>query len=220
MSLNRMAGVFGLSLHIHSKDQSAMGLNNHINTRIFTRSFAVSLWICSIFMVVMGAMVIRSSDVYAQESKPGEYQVKAAFLYNFIKFVEWPNDRNTRTGIINICVLGEDPFDDAFDSFQGETVGNRKLRIKSFRTLQHMDNCQVLFISRSEKEDIEDILAAVKGLNILTVCDIEGFAQRGVILNFYIENNRVRFEINLNSLRRSGLRISSKVMHLARIIEG
>jgi hypothetical protein len=197
-----------------------MGLNNHIKTRILTRSFAVSLWICSIFMGVTGAMVIRPLDVYAQELKPGEYQVKAALLYNFVKFVEWPDDRKTRSDIINICVLGEDPFDDAFDSFQGETVGNRKLRIKRFRTLQHIDDCQVLFISRSESEDIGHILAAVKGLNILTVGDIEGFARKGVILNFYIENNRVRFEINLDSLRQTGLRISSKVMHLARIIEG
>jgi hypothetical protein len=197
-----------------------MEINNRINKLTFTRSFSVTLWICSIFMGVICAIGIRSSDVYAQESKPGEYQVKAAFLYNFIKFVEWPDDRNTRTGIINICVLGENPFDDAFDSIQGETVGNRKFRIKRFRTRQHIDDCQVLFISRSEREDIENILATVKGLNILTVGDIEGFAQKGVILNFYIENNRVRFEINLNSLRRSGLRISSKVMHLARIIEG
>jgi hypothetical protein len=194
-----------------------MELNNCINTRIFTRSFAFSLWICSIFM---GVMAVIATDACAQESRPGEYHVKAAFLYNFVKFVEWPDDRNTRTGNINICILGEDPFEDAFDPIQGETVGNRKIRIKRFRTLQHIDECQVLFIGSSEREDIEHILASIKGLNILTVGDIEGFAQKGVILNFYIENNRVRFEINLNSLKRSGLRISSKVMHLAKIIQG
>jgi len=166
-------------------------------------------------------MAIRPSDIYAQESKPGEYEVKAVFLYNFVKFVEWPDDKDTRTGrIVNICILGEDPFGNAFDFIQDETIDNRKLAVKRVRTHHHIDDCQVLFISSSEKENITHILRTVKGSNILTVGDTDGFAQKGVIINFYIEQNKVRFEINLDSLRRSGLSVSSKVMHLAKIIQG
>ncbi|MFA6054878.1 MAG: YfiR family protein [Thermodesulfovibrionales bacterium] len=198
-----------------------MGLNSGVKTRIYTKSVAFSLWICSILMGVMVVMAIRPSDAYAQESKRGEYEVKAAFLYNFVKFVEWPDDKNTHADrTINICILGEDRFGNAFDFIKDETIGNRSLAIKRFKTLQHIENCHVLFISRSEKEDIEHILGTVKGLNILTVGDTEGFANKGVIINFYIEKNRVRFEINVDSLKRSGLSISSKVMHLARIIQG
>jgi hypothetical protein len=171
-------------------------------------------------MGVMIMMALRPSDAYAQESKPGEYQVKAAFLYNFVKFVEWPDDKNAPTGrVINICILGEDPFGNAFDFIKDETIENRRLVIKRFKTLQHIENCHVLFISRSEQEYLGQILTTVKGLNILTVGDTEGFAQKGVIINFYIEESRVRFEININSLKLSGWRISSKVMHLARIIQ-
>lgn len=198
-----------------------MRSNSGIITRIYSKSVAISLWTCSIFMGLMIVMAIRPSDIYAQESKPGEYEVKAVFLYNFVKFVEWPDDKDTRTGrIVNICILGEDPFGNAFDFIQDETIDNRKLAVKRVRTHHHIDDCQVLFISSSEKENITHILRTVKGSNILTVGDTNGFAQKGVIINFYIEQNKVRFEINLDSLRRSGLSVSSKVMHLAKIIQG
>ncbi len=154
-------------------------------------------------------------------SQSREYEVKAAFLYNFLKFVEWPDDNDARTvRVINICIFGDDPFGNAFDFIQNETIGNRKLAVKHVGTYRHIDDCQVLFISSSEKEDIKHLLRTVKGSNILTVGDTEGFAQKGVMINFYIEQNKVRFEINLHSLRSSGLNVSSKVMHLARIIQG
>jgi len=164
-------------------------------------------------------MVLIPSYTRAEQSKPGEYEVKAAFLYNFVKFVEWPDAKKTRAGrIINICILGQDPFGDALDFIQNETVQGLRLVVKRVAR-QHTGDCQVLFISNSEREDIRHILGLVKALNVLTVGDTEGFAQKGVIINFYIEEGKVRFEINLNALKRSELSISSKVMHLARIIQ-
>lgn len=198
-----------------------MGTNSGITNRMDAKAVVISLWIFIIFTGVMIVMAIMPSCAYAQESKPGEYEVKAVFLYDFLKFVEWPDDQDTHAGrIVNICILGEDPFGNAFDFIQDETIGNRKLVVKRVRTHHHIDDCQVLFISSSEKEDINHILRTVKGSNILTVGDTEGFAQKGVMINFYIEQNKVRFEINLHSLRSSGLNVSSKVMHLARIIQG
>jgi hypothetical protein len=164
-------------------------------------------------------MIISLSSAYAQDRNPGEYQVKAAFLYNFAKFVEWPDKKFTRTGaVINICVLGEDPFGFAFDTMRDETIGNKKLVIKRFKTPQRVEECHVLFISGSEKERLEQIVKSLTGLSILTVGDTEGFAQKGVIMNFYIEGNKVRFGINVDSVNRSGLKISSRLLRLARII--
>lgn len=193
-----------------------MNPSNYRTNNITIKSCA--LFFC-LFSIILLALIVRFSIAHAQDRKPGEYQVKAAFLYNLLKFVDWPDDKNTRSGVINICVLGEDPFSDAFDFAKNKTIENRRLVIKHFKTLQHIENCHALFISRSEQEYLEQILKAIKGLNILTFGDTEGFAQRGVIINFYIEENKVRFEININSLRRSGWRISSKVMRLARIIQ-
>jgi len=161
---------------------------------------------------------MRYSTVYAQDPKPTEYQVKATFLYNFLKFVDWPDDKNMRTGVINICVIGEDPFGKAIDFMKDETIENRRLAIKRLKTLQHIETCKVVFISMSEQENLNQILKTIKDLNVLTIGDTEGFARKGVIINYYIEENKVRFEINVNALKRSGLRINSKVMKLARII--
>ena len=198
-----------------------IGLNSAMRTLTSAKSVAVILCFCVIFMGVIGGMVIRPAEASDEESKRGEYGIKAAFLYNVLQFIEWPDDKNISAGsTINICILGDDPFDDTIDFFQQETIGNRKLVIKRLRIQKHIRDCQVLFISSSEKGNIEHILTTVKGLNVLTVGDTEGFSQRGVLMNFYLEKNRVRFEINLNSLRLSGLRISSKVLQLARIIKG
>ncbi len=169
------------------------------------------------FCILALAAALICTTAYAQDRKPGEYQIKATFLYNFLKFVDWPKD--THTGDISICILGEDPFGDALDFIEGETLDSKTPVIRHLKRLHHLERCQVIFISRSEQEYVEDILKAVRGLNILTVGDTGGFAQKGVIINFYIEENKVRFEINLNALMRSSLQISSKVMKLARIVQ-
>jgi hypothetical protein len=163
--------------------------------------------------------IFAASFTYAQDQKPGEYQVKAAFIYHFMKFVEWPDKIVSHSSSpFNICILGEDPFGNSFKLLRGETVSDSNLMIKRFRTIQNLDECKIVFIGRSDAERLPQILKILKGLNVLTIGDTEGFARQGVIINFHMEENKVRFNINIDAARRSGLKISSKLLSLATIV--
>jgi hypothetical protein len=148
----------------------------------------------------------------------GEYDVKAAFLYNFTKFVDWPSSAFPDPSNLKICVLGDDPFGKSLRSVAGEQVGNHKLTVMQTDSLAKPAGCQILFISRSEREHLSQILASVKGFPVLTVGDTKGFADDGVIINFVLEGSKVRFEINTESADRAGIRISSKLLQLAKRI--
>jgi hypothetical protein len=163
--------------------------------------------------------ICGASFTYARDQKPGEYQVKAAFIYHFIRFVEWPDKIvSHNSSPFNICILGEDPFGNSFNLLRGETVNNSNLTVKRIRTIQNPDECKIVFIGRSEAERLPYILKVLKGLNVLTIGDTAGFARQGVIINFHMEENKVRFNINIDAARRSGLKISSKLLNLATIV--
>jgi len=147
-----------------------------------------------------------------------EYDVKAAFLYNFAKFVDWPPAAFPDPNNLKICVLGDDPFGGSLQTVAGEQVGNHKLQVARMDSTSKLAGCQILFISRSERERISQILAAVKGSPVLTVGDTQKFADDGVIINFILEGSKVRFEINTESAERAGIRISSKLLQLAKRI--
>jgi hypothetical protein len=120
---------------------------------------------------------------------------------------------------ITLCILGEDPFGDALASVEGKTVKDRKVVIKHCETLDDLDKCHILFISRPEEQNLSEILAKVKDWNTLTVSDMEGFAQRGGIISFITVEKKIRFEINLDAAERTRLKISSKLLRLAKIVE-
>jgi YfiR/HmsC-like len=147
-----------------------------------------------------------------------EYDVKAAFLYNFTKFVDWPPEAFPDPNSLRICVLGEDPFGKSLQAVTDEQVGGHKLIVTRTESLAKPAGCQILFISRSERERVRQILAAVKDTPVLTVGDTQGFADDGVIINFVLEGSKVRFEINTRSADRAGIRISSKLLQLAKRI--
>jgi hypothetical protein len=147
-----------------------------------------------------------------------EYDVKAAFLYNFAKFVDWPPAAFPDPNNLKICVLGDDPFGKSLRSVAGEQVGNHKLTVMQTDSLSRPAGCQILFISRSERDKLPQILAAIKDAPVLTVGDTNGFADHGVIINFVLEGSKVRFEINTESADRAGIKISSKLLQLAKKI--
>jgi hypothetical protein len=156
----------------------------------------------------------------AQEQKAGEYQVKALFLYNFINFVDWPADSSIHSSpTINVCVIGDDPFDNALDNIRDNTVKDKKLAIRFYRPYDEPKGCHLLFIPATEKRHVAKILKSVRESNVLTVGDTEESARQGAIIGFYIEQNKVRFAINIEAARRAGLRISAKLLKLAKIIK-
>jgi hypothetical protein len=149
-----------------------------------------------------------------------EYAVKAAFLYHFIEFVEWPEAVFPESdGTITIGVLGDDPFGAVLDkAVMDETVRGRKVVVRRFRDVGDVASCHVLFISKSETGKLPVILKHLEDTPVLTVSEVDGFTDRGGVMNFYIEKNKVRFEINQGSASRKGLKISSKLLCLGRIV--
>lgn len=160
------------------------------------------------------------TNLFAQATSK-EYQIKAAFLFNFMQFVEWPptvfKDANDP---FRIGVLGQDPFNAALeDTVQGETISNHKIIVEHAMQVDDLKNCQLIFISKSEKKHVTEILSALDDKPVLTVSEIEGFAERGGGINFYLEGNKVRFEVNPDAARHDGLKVSSQLLSLGKIIE-
>jgi hypothetical protein len=150
-----------------------------------------------------------------------EYQIKAAFLFNFARFVEWPAAAfGSSDSPLSLCVLGEDPFGSALDeTVRGEKVRDRRLEVRRTSEVVDLDACQLVFVSASERGRLPEILSALGSKSVLTVSEVEEFAARGGVINFVLVDNRVRFEINPGAAKRSGLKISSELLRLGRIVD-
>ena len=172
-------------------------------------------------LVVISAILLSSGlNLSAQPASSREYQVKAVFLFNFAQFVEWPTNAfpEAQTPFV-IGVLGEDPFGAYLDeTVRGEKVNNRSLVVERYRRAEEIKTCHVLFISRSEVNRLAEILANLKGRNILTVGDAESFAQRGGMIRFVTEKNKLRLKVNLEAAKAANLTISSKLLRSAEIV--
>lgn len=149
-----------------------------------------------------------------------EYQVKAAFLFNFSQFVSWPPRAfSSANAPIVIAVLGRDPFGTDLDAIvSGEHVDGHPLAVRRYSDVSEVEGCQILFIDRSESAQLPQILQALRGRAILTVSDIEGSAQSGVMIDLVTQSDHIRMHINLAAARASGLTVSSQLLRLARII--
>jgi hypothetical protein len=149
-----------------------------------------------------------------------EYEIKAAYLYNFLNYIEWPNGSlPPEGGTITIGVVGENPFGEALDPLKGKQVKGRTLAVKEVSSAADLKGCQIVFISPSEKDRYPQLLDSLKDSRTVTVSEIDGFAQRGGMINFIYERNRVRFEINQDAARSKGLTISSELLKLARLVK-
>jgi hypothetical protein len=153
----------------------------------------------------------------AQQAKPNEYDVKATYLYNFSRFVEWPaGGLQARSESFAICVLGEDPFGGALKATVAqETVAGRSVVTKQVPAAQDAVTCRVLFISSSEDKRLKEILASLGTASVLTVSDLPKFTQRGGMVQFVLEGNKVRFEVNSAIAQRAGLTLSSELLKVA-----
>lgn len=154
-----------------------------------------------------------ASTAYAAALK--EYEVKAAFLYQFTKFVEWPADSFTGQDF-GICVVGKNPFDPGiWNQLAGQPVGSRKIRLQTLRTPLGASGCHVVFISGSESGRIRPVLAQLQNPGTLTVSEIPGFIDMGGIINFVSQGKNIRFRINQQEAEKKGIKISSKLLSLA-----
>jgi uncharacterized protein DUF4154 len=151
---------------------------------------------------------------------PTDYEVKAAFLYNFAKFVRWPAEAAAGPRFV-VAIVGEDPFGAVLDrAFQGKTVLGRPVEIRRTRVVREAADAQMAFIGSSERAHLSEVLAALRGGSILTVGDMDRFADGGGMVGFRLKDSTVRFEVNLRELRQARLQMSSQIIRLAqRVIE-
>lgn len=165
-------------------------------------------------------LVFGSAVMGMQAQTATEYQVKAAFLFNFAKFVEWPADAfRSDDAPLQICVLGQDPFDPDFEQAIAEkTVNGRRLEIIHPSGLDQAKACQIIFVAASEGPRLREILRRLRGSGALTVGDAAGFARMGGIINFVLDDSRVRFEINLQAADRAHLKLSARLLTVAKLI--
>jgi hypothetical protein len=157
----------------------------------------------------------------AQGQSSDEYRVKAVFLYNFAKFVEWPPETFRKsTDPITICTLGYDPYRRALEETVHEkTIRSRTFLVRQVSDVEQANTCQILFVSASERKRAAAILPGLKATGVLTVGETEGFAAEGGVINFKMEDGRVRLEVNVAAAERAKLRISSKLLSLVQIVK-
>lgn len=147
-----------------------------------------------------------------------EYQVKAAFLYNFAKFVEWPP--RGETGPVKIGILGDDPFGSYLDQvIHKKTIRNRPIETRHFRTVDNLEVCDILFISDSESKHASDVIRTLTGVPVLTVGEGRGFADQGGMIGLVIDDGKVRFDINAKAAKASGITVRSQLLDLARSVK-
>jgi len=165
------------------------------------------------------AILFIPEAVRPSDHLPSEYQVKAAYLLNFAKFIVWPAAAfETADSPFNICILGDDPFGATLDQLvAGETIDNRRLTLQRIKRPPSRESCQVLFVSKSEK-DIPGILGTI-GPGTLTVGDRDGFVREGGTIGFVIDDRRVRFDVNLRTAAKMSLQISARLLSVARMVQ-
>ena len=174
------------------------------------------------FMFLTGAGV-RGRPRAVNTNAPLEYEVKAAFLFRFAQFVEWPvGTFRDASEPFTYCTIGEDPFHGALErTMSGKTIGQRSLRVQHLNGPEKVGECQVLFVGApGDKKHIEETLSGTRDLPILTVGEADQFAENGGAIGFCTEDNKIRFEVNLDAAGKAGLKISAKLLALAKMVLG
>jgi uncharacterized protein DUF4154 len=172
-------------------------------------------------LAVAGALAAGAPPASAQRDQVGEYELKAAILYNLSRFVDWPPSAYADSQAATVlCVLGQDPFGDSLKTLgQKQDSNGRPITIRRLKNENGIRECHVLYISTSERKRVVQIISRLKGSNVLTVGEMSQFAAQGGIVQFTLEDKQVRFEINLDAASRMTLKISSRLLVLARIVK-
>lgn len=185
-----------------------------LRSRVRTPSSEAILRLTSLGFTFVWAF---SLAVNAQQFKPSEYQVKAAYLYNFSRFVEWPRRPAAESSKpFAICVLGKDPFGSILDAtVSGQGMGPQNLVARRLTKPEDAPACQILFVGDSEEGHLKEILTVLGKANVLTVSDIPKFSERGGMIGFVLKGDRVRFEVNVTNAQNAGLAVSSDLLKVA-----
>lgn len=167
------------------------------------------------FFLALLALCLAPAPTPAGDDSTNEYHVKAAFLYNFSRFSTWPEPIEDN---FRLCIIGDNPFGDLIDSLIGRMVHNNILVVEYYDSPDLSNDCHLAYISKSFESRLDEVIYHLRDLPILTVSDIDGFAQHGGMISFKLIDNRVRFDINKEAAGYAGITISSKLLSLATIV--
>ena len=176
----------------------------------------------SLLFSMLGVIMLIFTVNPAQAQQTEEYRVKAAFLFHFAQLVDWPaqvpEDENNP---LTVCTIGKDPFGGDLEvTLQGKSVGARPLRIRHLKQPQEVRGCQVVFVGGSERKQVLPLLAALKDKATLTVGESDDFVKQGGMIGLYMDDNKLRFDINVDAASRVKLKISSRLLLLAKSVIG
>lgn len=171
-----------------------------------------------LIIIAVCGLVVSISNAYSESKVSREYKIKAVLIYKFSKFIEWtPESFSDERDPFVFTIIGKDPFGNAIDSLHGKTVKGRKLLVKRVTGIEDIDKSHILFIARSEKERLPEMLRTTRGSCVLTISDMDRFSDHGGIINFFTVENTIGFEINVKAAQQAGLKISSDLLNLAKI---
>ncbi len=181
------------------------------------RILAAGSWLAAMLWIFM--LPVQSVSAQAQPAER-EYQIKASILYHFLQFVEWPESAFIQNpGELVVGVLGKDPFGAVLDrTLAGKTVRGKKLVIRRYASPEDVEACHLLFVSTSVENRVKEVLHSLTPTSVLTVGESARFTQHGGIIRLFEFKNKVRFEINQEAAQRATLRVSSKLLKLARVV--
>jgi len=179
-----------------------------------------ALCVCLCLLLAQWVTVSGGLVAMAESSASTMPQVEAAFLFNFAKFVTWPDEAFQRSGdSLIIGVLGEDPFGAILEeTIRDKTIMGKKLTVRRFARIQDAAHSHILFLSTSEESRLSEMIKALDKTNVLTVSDMEQFAEHGGMVAFTVEDQKVRFNVNVGAVERAGLKMGSQLLKLARIV--
>lgn len=169
-------------------------------------------------ITVVFVVVNVAPNVQAKDHLSREHLIKAAFLYRIAKFVEWPAEAFAEIHALTIGILGEEPLDVALNAIKNKSVQGREVVIKRFARIEDLQKCHILFISTSKRKYLPQIFDALKSLHVLTVGDVKNFAKVGGIINFVTVKKKIYMEINIDTAKKTGLKISSMLLGVSKII--
>ncbi len=209
-----------MSAHQPIRSAKKPGAQGHGKPGPGVKGIAVWSRIAGILLLVLQTLVMSPQLALSQGDSASEYELKAAMLYNLMHFVEWPPSAypDPQAAIL-LCVLGRDPFGGSLTTTVSKpTAIGRPVLARHVQQVKDVRDCQVLYISSSERKTLPQIFSALKGASVLTVGEMSQFAARGGMIQFSLEDKQIRFDVNVEAASQGGLKISSRLLLLSRIV--
>lgn len=179
------------------------------------RRISAGIWII-LFCLTAGLPAPLSGEPLAGS----EYKVKLGFIYHFIRFTQWPAESfPSPESPINFCIASKDAAVDILSSLQDKVVKGRRIDVKKYAVDEDIETCQILFIASDDEKFVLPLLTIAQGRHILSIGEIKGFTRMGGVINFFVANDQLRFEVNLDAAESAGLKFSSQLLMSADIVQ-